>query len=168
MPLFSLSQARLIGLRTASILLRFTRRPVQNVKLFGRQKRPSFCGAARSSGGISDPLGRDPQSSKTRLGHPRGSTPTMTVHVDPAALWDSRRCATHQQSVRRAGLSAPSADHLWSATASGRRAATDGEPAPPQRGKRPLVLHKHAPTRRNRPRHRHPSAGSRRDYTNYP
>ena len=111
---------------------------------------------------------RDPRGSKTRLGHPRGSAPTMTVHVDPAALWDSRRCATHQQSVRRDGLSAPPADQLWSATASGRRATTDGEPAPPQRGKRPLVLHKHAPTRRNRPRHRHPSAGSRRDYTNYP
>ena len=85
---------------------------------------------------------RDPRGSKTRRGHPRGSAPTMTVHVDPAALWDSRRCATHQQSVRRAGLSAQSADHLWSATASGRRAAADGERASPPREKRPRLLHK--------------------------
>ena len=94
-------------------------------------------------------LSRDPRGSKTGLGHPRGSAPTMTVHVDPAALWDSRRCATHQQSVRRDGLSAPPADQLWSATASGRRAAADGERTPPSREKRPRVLHKCA---RARPR----------------
>ena len=133
-------------------------------------------------------LSRDPRGSKTGLGHPRGSAPTMTVHVDPAALWDSRRCATHQQSVRRDGLSAPPADQLWSATASGRRAAADGERTPPSREKRPRVLHKcararpRAETATQKPRkqeretlktslatkpplHRHPSAGSRRDYT---
>ena len=34
---------------------------------------------------------RNPRSSKTRRGHPRGSARTITAHVDPAALWDSRR-----------------------------------------------------------------------------